>query len=133
MCTDEDTAVAARLTPGQAGDAPQFGPLLDEALERVPDAEEGVGDKAHDSWAIRERLLVGEEMAAHIPSKANAKQPWPYDEEAYKQRNRVERLINKLKQFRAVATRYDKLGDVFLTTVRLVATFIKARSIVNTT
>jgi transposase len=133
MCTDEDTAVAARLTPGQAGDAPQFEPLLDEALARVPDAEEAVADRAYDSWAIRIRLLQDEDMPAQIPSKANAAEPWPYDEEAYKERNRVERLVGKMKQFRAVATRYDKLGDVFLTTVRLVLCFIKARSIVNTT
>lgn len=125
--------MAARLTPGQAGDAPQFEPLLDEALKRVPDAQEAVADKGYDSWAIRERLVYDEDMLAQIPSKANAKEPWPYEEEAYRQRNRVERLFSKLKQFRAVATRYDKLGDVFLTTVRLALVFIKARSIVNRT
>ena len=130
--TDEDTAVEVLLTPGQAGDAPQFDALFEAATERVPDAEEVVADKGYDSWAIKEKVLDAD-MPAHIPSKKNAVEPWPIDEEAYKDRNRVERLINKMKQFRAVATRYDKLGAGFLATIKVVLTFIKVRSFVNRT
>jgi transposase len=133
ICTDEDTAVGVEVTPGQAGDAPQFDGLLDKGLEKVPQAEEVVADKGYDSWDIRERVVEEHDMAAQIPSKSNAVEPWPYDEESYKERNKVERLILKLKQFRAVATRYDKLKDVFKTTVQLALVFIKARSIVNST
>ena len=99
---------------------------------RVPDLDEVVADKGYDSWAIKEAVL-GAGAAAHIPSKSNATEPWPHCPESYKERNRVERLINKMKQFRAVATRYDKLADAFLATVKLVLCFIKVRSIVNRT
>jgi len=132
VCTDEDTAVEVRLTPGQAGDAPQFDALFEAATERVPDAEEVVADRGYDSWAIKGKVLDAD-MPAHIPSKCTAKEPWPIDEESYKERNRIERLINKMKQFRAVATRYDKLAASFLATVKVVLTFIKIRSFVNRT
>lgn len=72
-------------------------------------------------------------MAPQIPSRANAVEPWPYEPAAYAQRNRVERLINKIKQFRAIATRYDKLKESFLGIIKLVLCFIKLRSFVNRT
>ena len=87
-----------------------------------------MADKGYDSWAIRFRVVDDLDMQAQLPSKSSALEPWPHDKESYKERNKVERLILKMKQFRAVATRYDKLGDVFLTTVRLGLVFIKARS-----
>jgi transposase len=121
-----------RLTPGQAGDAPQFIPLFEASLARVPEAAEVVADKGYDSGEIKCRVL-DEGLAAHIPAKANAVEPYPIDAAAYKERNRVERLINKLKQFRRVATRYDKLANSFLAFVKLALAFIKARSIVNRT
>ena len=98
----------------------------------MPATDEVVADKAYDSFAIKDRVLQAD-MAAHIPSKANATEPWPYDEEAYKERNRVERLINKAKQFRRVATRYDKLDSSFLAFIKLAFVLIKVRSIVNRT
>ena len=128
--TDEDTAVEVLLTPGQAGDAPQFDALFDAATARVPGAEEVVADKGYDSWAIKGKVLDAG-LAAHIPSKRTAVEPWPLDEDSYKERNRVERLVGKMKQFRAVATRYDKRADSFLATIKLVLTFIKVRSFVN--
>jgi transposase len=132
VCTDEDTAVAVALTPGQAGDAPQFEGLFAVAVARVPDAEEAVADRGYDSRAIRGTVLDAG-LAAQIPSKSNAIDPWPVLEESYRERNRVERLVNKMKQFRAVATRYDKLATNFLATIKLVLCFIKVRSIVNRT
>src|SRR5205085_526216 len=56
-CTDEDTAVAVTLTPGQAGDAPQFGALLDGAVGRVGVVDEVVADRGYDSHAIRDKVL----------------------------------------------------------------------------
>ena len=98
----------------------------------MPDAEEAVADRAYDSWDIKGRVLDAD-MTAQIPSRSNATEPWPYDAEAYAERNRVERLVNKMKQFRAVATRYDKLKESFLAIIKLVLCFIKLRSIVNRT
>ena len=50
---------------------------------------------------------------AVIPPRAHRRVAYPYDQERYRQRNRVERLVGRLKQFRAVATRYDKLDATF--------------------
>jgi len=120
------------LTPGQASDAPQFDGLFDVACERVPNADEVVADKGYDSEAIRHHALDAD-VATQIPSRRTARDPWPVMAESYRERNRVERLINKMKQFRAVATRYDKLADCFLSTIKTVLCFIKLRSFVNRT
>ena len=48
----------------------------------------------------------------------------PYDKELYRERNRIERFFNKLKQFRRIATRYDKLAKTFFAAVHLVAAFL---------
>jgi len=120
------------LTPGQAGDAPQFDALFAAAAARVPDADEVVADRGYDSHAIRGRVLDAD-LAAQIPSRRTARDPWPVLAESYRERNRAERLVGKMKQFRAVATRYDKLKESFLATIKTVLTFIKMRSFVNRT
>lgn len=102
------------------------------STERVPEVEEVVADKAYDSWAIKDQV-IGASMPAHIPSKVTATEPWPIDDQAYKERNRVERLVNKMKQFRRIATRYDKLQSSFLSLIHLALSFIKVRAIVNRT
>src|SRR4051812_15317472 len=62
-----------------------------------------------------------------IPNKANRVHPWPFVAEIYRERNCVERLVNKLKQFRRIATRYEKLGETFMALVHLVSAFILTR------
>ena len=67
-----------------------------------------IADKGYDA----EHLLTAIRDAKAepvIPAKANRKQPRPHDEALYKERNQIERFFCKLKQFRRVATRYDKL------------------------
>ena len=49
-----------------------------------------------------------------VPPKSNRKDPWDYDKELYKQRNQVERLFRRIKRFRRIFTRYDKLDVIFL-------------------
>ena len=49
-----------------------------------------------------------------VPPKSNCKEPWGYDKELYKLRNEVGRLFNRLKMFRGISTRYDKLGIMFM-------------------
>ena len=68
-----------------------------------------LADRAYDSDALVRRIV---EMGANpvIPSKSNRKSPRQLEKELYKNRNRVERLFNRLKQFRRIATRYDKLA-----------------------
>jgi transposase len=67
------------------------------------------------------RLLDSRSTAAIIPSRASRKFPLPLDQEAYRQRNVIERMFCRLKDFRRVATRYDKLARNFLATVCLAA------------
>jgi transposase len=55
------------------------------------------------------------------------------DEEAHKQRNGVEWLVNKMKQFRRIATRYEKLQETFLSLIHLALSFIKVRAFVHST
>lgn len=62
-----------------------------------------------------------------IPPKRNRKFQRPYDIDLYKERNRIERFFNKLKQFRRVATRYDKLLVNFMGFVKLAAIAIWIR------
>lgn len=132
VCVDEDSALAVELTPAQAHDAPPFDALFEAALQRFPEAEEVIADKGYDSWPLKQKILEAG-MPAHIPSRSNAKDPWPIDAESYKERNRIERLINKMKQFRGIATRYDKLAATFLASIKVVLCFIKLRAFVNRT
>ena len=109
------------LTPGQRGDAP-LAPALLEGLspQRV------LADKAYDSNALR-RLIAYMGAEAVIPSNPTRKQPIPYDFQAYKLRNTVERCFNKLKHFRRIATRYDRRAIYFLSFLQLAAAIIWMR------
>jgi transposase len=62
-----------------------------------------------------------------IPSKTNCLEESPYDREQDKCRQKVERFFNKLKHFRRIATRYDKLSRTFLAFIHLVATWMMIR------
>jgi transposase len=90
------------LTPGQRGDAP-LAPALLEGLSPL----RVLADKAYDSNAIR-ALIAQAGAEAVIPCNPTRKRLIPYDFEAYKFRNLVERCFNKLKHFRRIATRYDR-------------------------
>ena len=114
---DERTALGIALTGGQAHDAPAF----QAALCDVPDetaATAVVADRAYDSDTIRADLEAAG-FEAVIPPRKNRNDPPSYDREAYKQREQVERLTSRLKRMRRVATRYEKLGSVFLAMVQI--------------
>ena len=71
------------------------------------------GDKAYSSGRIREALRR-RGIGAVIPTKENEQRQPDFDREAYRERNRIERLINRLKQFRRIATRYEKRAANYL-------------------
>lgn len=116
--------MAVVLTPGQAGDAPAFDGLWDQARGRVGVVDEVVADRGYDSDAIRHRLL-DEGVMPQIPNHPRRVEPWALYAPAYRERNRAERLVGRMKQFRRVATRYDKLGATFLGFVHLTLTVIR--------
>jgi transposase len=118
------------VRPGQAHDAPLLEPLLRRTTARVEDIDQVVGDKAFDGAAQR-RACEATGAEAVIPAKANRVAPEPHDEAAYRERNRVERLFAKLKEFRRVATRYEKLKGTFLGMIHLALGFISIRAKTN--
>jgi len=77
-----------------------------------------LGDKAYDGNAIRE-LIEAQGAVPNIPAKANRKWRPCFSKTLYRERNQVERFFSKLKHFRRIATRYDKLADNFLAMVKL--------------
>jgi len=107
-----------RLTPGQAHDLTCAAPLLEEV-----DPEALIGDKAYDADPFIDSL-ARRGITPVIPPKANRKAPRSCDFALYCERNLVERFFNKLKHFRAIATRYDKLARNFLGAVQLACAII---------
>lgn len=107
------------LTGGQACDLEGADVLLEQIA-----ADTVLADKGYDA---DERMLMPLEKAgktAVIPPKANRKVQRQYDKELYKTRHLIENCFEKLKQFRAIATRYDKTARNFLAAIYLVATAI---------
>lgn len=82
-----------------------------------------LADKGYDAdYIIEEVLAKGAE--AVIPPKSNRKNPRDYDAFLYKERNKIERMYGKLKHFRRIATRYDKLASSYLSFVFVAAIYL---------
>ena len=82
-----------------------------------------LADKGYDANALR--ALVGERGAwANIPPKSHRKDPICFSRHLYRDRNLIERFFNKIKQFRRVATRYDKTARNFLGAIHLAASMV---------
>jgi len=106
------------LTPGQAHDLACAEPLIENV-----DPGALIGDKAYDADPLID-TLNRRQISPVIPPKANRKNPRACDFALYCERNLVERFFNKLKHFRAIATRYDKLARTFLAGVQLASAMI---------
>jgi transposase len=105
------------LSGGHTNDIKPAAALLKAAAPTV----RAIADKAYDSADLR-KLLAERNVKAIIPNRRNRKQPYPFDGHTYKRRNIVERTFCRLKDFRRLATRYDRLAATFLATVCLSAT-----------
>ncbi|MFF0013142.1 IS5 family transposase [Streptomyces sp. NPDC005374] len=133
------------ITSGQRADCTQFEPVMDKirvprtGLGRPRRTPDSVGaDRAYSNRMIRAYLrkrgirhVIPEKKdhkAARLRRGSRGGRPLGFDKERYKDRNTVERAIGKLKQFRAVATRYDKRGYVYLGTVTAAELLIWLRS-----
>ena len=110
---------AFALSGGQAHDL--FG--ADQLLPGMA-ADVLIADKAFDADARVIILLADKNKATVIPPKANRKVTRTYDRDLYKARHLIENFFAKLKQFRAIATRYDKTARNFLAGVHLTASAI---------
>ena len=110
--------VELTLTPGQASDIGQATELL---ADHEPDAV--IGDKGYDGDEFV-ATIEARGAEAVIPPKKNRLQPREYDRHTYKERNLVERFWSKAKQFRRVATRYEKKAVNFLAFVQMAAIMV---------
>jgi transposase len=107
--------VAFTLTAGQRGDAPQAGPLI----EGLP-ADVVMADTAYDANHFRQAIAAKGALAV-IPNNPSRATKHPLDAHLYAQRHLVECCFSKLKQFRRVATRFEKTARNYLAVVTLAA------------
>lgn len=108
--------VQLELSPGQMHDAPMAELLLND----LPRGADVLADRGYDADWIRE-LIAGQGCKAQIPPKSNRVHDIPFSKRKYRKRNLVERCINKLKQFRHIATRYDRHASAYLAFAKLAA------------
>lgn len=108
--------VQIELSPGNMHDAP----MAERLLNDLPKGADVLADRGYDADWIRE-LIEGQGCIAVIPPKSNRRDNIPFSKRKYKKRNLVERCINKLKQFRHIATRYDRHASAYLAMAKLAA------------
>jgi transposase len=108
--------LAFQLTPGNAHDLEGARALL----AVVPCPSRLIADRAYDARSLR-HWLAERGAEAVIPPNPTRKHPSAYDASAYKSRNSIERMFCRLKDFRRIATRYDKLARNFLAGVLIAA------------
>ena len=113
--------VRFRLTAGQRGDAPQAGPLI----EGLP-AEVVMADAAYDADHVRQAIADKGALAV-IPNNPSRALKHPVDKHLYAQRHLVECCFSKLKQFRRLATRFEKTARNYLAVITLAATILWLR------
>lgn len=90
-----------------------------------------LGDKAYDANGIRD-LIEAQGAVPNIPAKSTRKWKPCFSKTLYRQRNLIERFFSKLKHFRRIATRYDKLADNFLAMVQLASVRLWLRAYEST-
>ena len=109
------------LTPGHASDLAGVEALLPPLLKHIHAL---LADKAYDAQERVIERLEQAEVTVVIPPKAHRLQPRPYDTHLYQARHLIENFFAKLKQYRALATRYDKRAVSFLGAIYLAASVI---------
>jgi transposase len=112
VAADARTAVTFALSPGQAGDAPNGRDLLRQ-LGAPNRPLHLIMDKAYEGNETRQ-LALDLGYIPVVPPLSTRIEPWEYDREMYKRRNDVERLFRRLKGFRRIFFRFDKLDLMFI-------------------
>jgi transposase len=119
-CEPDGKPMTFVLTPGQRHDTIGFVPLMEQGEvnragpgrpKQKPDRV--VGDRGY-SYKDNRAYLRRRGIRHTIPRRPDHQRRGPFNKTYYKMRNRVERLINRLKQFRRIATRYEKLAENYL-------------------
>ena len=116
------------ISAGQASDKA----AVAELIAGLPPAQALVADRGYDAQAVI-NLVAARGGCAHIPTQKDRKVQRSVDPAIYRQRNQVERFFCKLKHFRRIATRFDKLARNFLAAVLLASTRLWLRAYESTT
>jgi transposase len=112
VAADARTAIAFALSPGNAHDAPEGRELLWQ-LPRMPKGLPMLMDRAYEGDETGQ-LVLDPGIIPVVPPKSNRVEPWAYDRALYKKRNEIERLFRRLKGFRRIFSRFEKLDVLFL-------------------
>lgn len=115
--------VALKLTPGQAHD----GRSAEDLLDQLGEGQTLLADRAYDSNALRQALDARGAWAC-IKPVSRRKETLAFSPFLYRYRNLVERFFNKLKHFRAIATRFEKMPENYLALVKLASIRIWLRA-----
>ena len=119
LCDNLGRPVRLLITEGQRSDFKG----ADVLLKDLPRAKALLGDKVYDSDKIR-AMLADQDITPCIPPKKNRKTTIEYCKSLYKTRHKVENLFAKLKDWRRIATRYDRCAHIFRSAIYLAATVI---------
>jgi transposase len=117
VCDGQGRPVVLLLTEGQMSD--HKGAAL--ILPALPPARELLADRGYDSNRFRAALLERGILSC-IPSTRSRKTELPYDKTLYRQRHRIENMFGRLKDWRRVATRYDRCAHTFFSAICIAAT-----------
>ena len=119
VCDGNGKPIVLLLTEGQRSDYKGAAQLLD----RLPEARELLADRGYDADWFR-AALKAKGITPCIPPKKNRKAFIPYDAILYKQRHKVENMFAKIKDWRRIATRYDRCAHTFFSAICIAATCI---------
>ena len=117
MCDGNGKPLVLMLSEGQMSD--HKGARL--MIDALPPANDLIGYRGYDSDWFR-KALSSKGIAPCIPPTRNRKVPIPYDKTLYRQRHRVENMFAKLKDWRRIATRYDRCAHTFFSAICIAAT-----------
>ena len=112
VAADERTAIGFALSPGNVHDAPAGRQLL-LSLGTVDRPTHLIMDRAYEGDATRQ-LALDLGYIPVVPPKSNRIDPWEYNRAMYRRRNEVERLFRRMKGFRRIFSRFEKLDVVFV-------------------
>ena len=112
VAADARTAITFSLSPGQAHDAPEGRKLL-QRLGAQPHQPRLIMDRAYEGNETRQ-LALDLGFTPVVPPLKTRRDPWVYNREMYRRRNEIERLFRRLKGFRRIFSRFEKLDVIFL-------------------
>ena len=119
VCDEKGRPCVLLLTPANLRDCR----VAQRCIEAMPASAELVADKGYDSKALREWLEARGTQPV-IPPRKNRKIQYDYDKAIYKQRNIIERMFCRLKDWRRIATRFDRNLKNFMAAIAIAATVI---------